>query len=530
MKRIIYLSLIIFFLYSCRTTDKKPINKDVYNLETDQVFLPLQESLESEDNPTKEEDLVTEESIRVYDLTVLKGGSYPKIKNDTPFTPIELEILQNESGIEIVATNEIAHYFKYFLRDKKELINKWIINSEKYIPEIRELFISNGLPVELIYLPFLESGYNTNAYSRAGAGGIWQFMPATARSYGLAVNWWTDERRSPFLTTPYAIKHLKRLYSIFGDWYLTLAAYNAGEGRISRAMEKSSSNDYESLIRSKTLSNETIKYVPQFIAIVKIMKNLEQLGLKPINWNIESNYTKTTIPGGVDLVEFSNSIDLKWSDFINLNPSFRRKVSDPNRDSTVLIPNKYYEKADQYLSTVNPITSNKLHYYTVKSGDSWWFLSKLTSTNILTLKRLNNINSNNLKIGQRLLLPKTELVTTQSNQYKKSNNKLQVHTVRSGDTISSISIYYNIKLNSLYKENNLNSYSILHIGQKIKLPGYELEEQKKSLDSDKYYTVKSGDSIWLIAQKTKIPYKKLLEINKLNSKSKLSIGDRILLY
>lgn len=521
MKKIISYATYILLIFSCTTTNNK-IESSVSNKQIQPEYVKLKIE-------TIPESLITEDTIKDYDLTVLKGGSYPTIKNNTPFTEDELRILRESNGLEIPASTEIAHYFKYFLRDKHDLLELWIDNARQYIPTIREQFLSAGLPVELIYLPFLESGYNVRAYSRSGAGGIWQFMPKTAASYGLRINWWIDERRSPRLTTPYAIKHLNYLHNLFDDWYIALASYNAGEGRIGRAMNKVGVYDYFELIKTEVLPLETRKYVPQYMAVIKIMKNLERLGFTPINWERTSNTAHIKIPGGTDLVALTQNINMPWTIFSNLNPSFRRKVSDPSYQSTAIIPKEKLLAAKLYLKNVTPITDSGYNNYTVKSGDSWWFLSKLTRTSIVSLKRLNNINSNNLKIGQELLLPGFSTNAIDIQHSASDAQELQTYTIRSGDTISSISIHYNIKLNSLYRENNLNSYSILKIGQIIKLPGYPLKRQIKT-DVNNYYTVKNGDSIWLIAQKTKRSYKELLSINNLNNNSRLNVGDMILLY
>ncbi len=426
------------------------------------------------------------------------------------------------------------------------------------------------------------------AYSRVGAGGIWQFMPKTARSYGLRINWWIDERRSPQLATPYAIKHLEHLYRLFDNWYTALAAYNAGEGRISRAMKKVDIYDYFELIKTDALPRETRKYVPQYLAIVKIMKNMEALGFTPINWNLTKESTRIKIPGGTDLYALSKSVGLTWKEFSSLNPAFRRKVSDPSAQSTLIIPNRIKEKTLTYLKSAKPITDDGYTYYTVKEGDSWWFLSQLTKTPINSLKRLNNLSNNQLHIGQSLLLPGKKSTMTKAVNIKSSNGNLQTYVIKNGDTVSSLSIKYNIKLSALYRENNLNSYSILKVGQVVRLPGYPIKSSSKvtqvtykeqstthkvrygdtlsgisykydvsirslmrinnisnaanikvgdvlqistnSIKSENTYTVKSGDSIWIIAQKTQIPYKKLLTLNNLTNKSRLNIGDRIRLY
>ncbi|OQY38637.1 MAG: hypothetical protein B6229_05405 [Spirochaetaceae bacterium 4572_7] len=478
------------------------------------------------------DELATDSLLEEYDLTVLKGGSYPEIKNDTPFSEIELKILQNSDGLEFKASVEIAHYFKYFLRDRRDLLELWIRNARPILPSVKSEFNKKGFPEDLIYLPFLESGYNVMAYSRMGAGGIWQFIPKTAKSYGLNINWWVDERRNPHLATQYAIKHLDHLYKRFDSWYTALAAYNAGEGRIDRAMKRSGIYDYFELIKTDELPMETRKYVIQYLAIVKIMKNLGDLGFEEFNWDLPVKIETVKIPGGTDLYALATTSGITWKEFRNLNPSFRRMVSDPSRYSNIYVPVEKLSEVDIYLTKIKPITATGYRYYTIRSGDSWWYLSKLTGNSITSLKHLNNIGTNNLKIGQRILLPNITLPSN-SRIAKTSPNSgnLQTYVVKSGDTISRISVVYNIKLDSLYGENNLNSHSILHVGQILKLPGYFTTTKKeKNSSHDDLYRVESGDSIWIIAQKMNIPYKNLLEINNFTSRSKLQIGDLIRLY
>ncbi len=529
MRKIFGLTILLILFTNCKTVlkeDKKPeiyldnivseVKINSYNKESDNSFL----GNDINDTQKKLED--------EYDLTVLKGGVYPKIINDTPFTTTELEILNRSDDFEIKANLEVAHYFKYFLRDKKELLQLWINNAQPYISSIRKLILINNLPEDLLYLPFLESGYNTSAYSRVGAGGIWQFMPSTAQSYGLKINWWIDERRDPLLATNEAIKHLKYLYNLFGDWYTALAAYNAGEGRISRALEKAKVDNYFALIETSLLSSETNKYVIQLMAIIKIMKNLEILGLEPISFNLDNNYETLLLPGGTDLIDLVNFLEIDMYDFKKLNPSFKRNITDPSNDSEIRVPINLKSKAITFINSNQTIKNNGFTYYTVKKGNTWSYLSMLSNTSIIKLKRLNNISSNILYIGQKIMIPKSNnTYITESN----GNMNLQEYIVKPGDTMSSISIKFNIKLVSLFKENGLNSKSIIHSGQKIKLPGYYLDDSKvKYYDDKNYYTVEYGDSVWLIAQKTKIPYSRILDLNNLNKNSKLQIGEKILLY
>lgn len=505
MRQIIILTL-CFTIFSCTTYDERPVVEE-----------------------QNYEELNTEQSDEVYDLTVLKGGSYPTIKNNTPFTDLEIEILKRSNGLEFEASVEVAHYFKYFLRDRRDLLELWIDNSREYIPFIKQEFEKQNLPLDLIYLPFLESGYNPMAYSRVGAGGIWQFMPRTARSYGLKINWWIDERRSARLATPYAIQHLQHLYNRFGNWYTALASYNAGEGRVSTAMKKSGISNYFKLIQTEYLPIETRKYVLQYLAILKIMKNLDTLGFKPIDWEISDKYKKVIIKGGRDLYQLSQVTGLGWREFKKINPAYRRYVNNPSLSSTIYVPKEMYNKTITYLKSNPPITHNGYQYYNIKSGDTWWRLSQITGKDITSIKRLNGISRNSLKVGQRILLPK--IIVKEKPKILLASADFEVnsisHTVQSGDTLSGISILYNIKLATIYKMNNLTPYSILKVGQKIKLPNISNPQSTKKI---KTHRVVYGDTLSGISYKYNISLKKLMTLNSIKDPGSIRIGDKIRLY
>ncbi len=212
-----------------------------------------------------------------------------------PLTPGERLVLDNQ-GQDLFfpdhhGRRQIESQFALFTQRLRPRLERWLERSENYLPLVQEIFTQAGLPQELAYLPFIESGYSPRALSHAGARGIWQFMPATGRRFGLACCKGTDERTNPLKSTLSAAAYLRELYLRFGDWSLALAAYNAGEGKIGRLVGKSGTKDFFQLTRINDtiaerhrLRRETLLYVPRFIAMVKIMENLDRLGFKQPAW------------------------------------------------------------------------------------------------------------------------------------------------------------------------------------------------------------------------------------------------------
>ena len=179
-----------------------------------------------------------------------------------------------EYDVPIVHNERVIKALHFFSKGKKGPVGKWLNRGTYYLPLMKRMYADSGLPTDLAYLPLIESGFNPKAYSYAHASGLWQFISATGRRYGLRRSFWLDERRDPIKSTGSAISYLKELYAEFGHWYLALAAYNCGEGNVRRAIRGSGSKDFWQL----RLPRETMNYVPQFIAALIVAKNPDCFG------------------------------------------------------------------------------------------------------------------------------------------------------------------------------------------------------------------------------------------------------------
>jgi len=475
-------------------------------------------------------------------------------------TPEEQAALKNEPEIQFqltVTENEaFAKYFHYFTAVDangrpgrgRQAFERWLERSQPFLPYVRQVFRERGLPEDLVFLPFAESGYNAWAYSRAGAAGMWQFMPFTGRKFGLKVDWWSDERRDPFKSTHAAADYLTVLHKMFDDWYLALAAYNAGEGRISRAMKKSGCDNYFDLTKDrKLLALETRDYVPKFLAIIKIVKNLESLGFQPLDWNQGLEMATLEVQGGTDLLALAKASDMDWKEFNKLNPSFRRHVSNPEAVSTVYLPAEQLALAQDYLAKPTSRPYAGWVRYQVRSGDSWWALSRRFDVPIVVLKQVNNMSTNLLRPGNYLMIPgkggsgsgylasmpasNSSPAKTQAIAQKRAN-----YTVQPGDTLWDIAQRHNVSLDTLRKANGLGSGKLLRVGQRLYIPDTGGAKTRIAsagqTENARLVThrVRRGDTIWHIARRYNVSPQHIMGWNNLNNRSIIRPGDTLKVY
>ncbi|MFZ5427000.1 MAG: transglycosylase SLT domain-containing protein [Thermodesulfobacteriota bacterium] len=324
-----------------------------------------------------------------------------------PLTPAERQALDSKAGIAFKLTEEEARevtlFFQYFTRDRRDTVQRWMLRSEPHLEYVRAVLASHRLPQDLLALPYIESGYNTHAVSRSGAVGMWQFMPATAQRFGLTVDWWLDERRDPYLSTVAAARYLKVLHKQFGDWQLALAAYNAGEGTISRAMNSTGKQSFDSLMSSSpSIKEETRHYVPKFLAMLKVTRNAKRLGFDAPDMRASKDLAGVAIPGGTDLAGLAGHLGLSWEQFHALNPAFRRQVSPPDRSTSAWVPKKMAHVAAAYVK--NPGQGGSGAVRLARGGETWWGLSRETGVPANALREANRGAERPLP-GRPVLIP-----------------------------------------------------------------------------------------------------------------------------
>jgi membrane-bound lytic murein transglycosylase D len=272
---------------------------------------------------------------------------------------------------------------------------------------MKKIFREKNLPEELFYLALIESGYNPQATSRAKAGGIWQFLAKTAKRFGLKVDKWVDERRDPEKSTYAAAEYLKSLFAIFNCWDLATASYNAGEGKVLRAMKQAKSQDFWELSRHRYLKQETKRYVPMFLAAVIIAKEPEKYGFSNINYHPPLVYEKVAVPPETNLDWVAKMAETDPSELRALNPALRRGKTPPGTPHfEIKIPPGKKEIFEKNLLAYkqSPAAYNKKHR--VRSGETLGSIAKRYRIDSQVLCEMNALSPRSkIKPGMTLLLP-----------------------------------------------------------------------------------------------------------------------------
>ncbi len=378
--------------------------------------------------------------------------------------------------IEIILNKKVKKFIKLYSYKNGRWLYGAFKKGHKWLPYMRQIFKDYGLPEELVYLSLIESHFNCNARSKAGAVGLWQFMRRTALKYGLKINWWIDERKDPIKSTVAAAKYLKALYDMFGSYDLALAGYNAGEYKIKRLISKYNKKTYWKMCNRRYLKLETISYVPSYFAVLYLIRNNDKLHYIPDEWlhYKSKDYAFVQISKPYSLFRLSKETGIKLSYLRFLNPELRRFCTPPSYENYILkIPRKYEKKAVKVAKNINLNYRFSFKVYKIKKGDTLIRIAKRFRIYPLSLlKNFNNIkNVRALRIGQRILLPYPKEYSLKYVKTLKHKNYVRRHKykrkakylkyrVKKGDSVWKVAKRFKVSVYDIKKSNKLKSKTI----------------------------------------------------------------------
>lgn len=367
-----------------------------------------------------------------------------------------------DTTIPLAVNDRVEKWLDYFRGKGRREMERWLGRSARYRPMIEEILTEEGLPRELFYLAVIESGLNPNAYSRAHACGMWQFISSRARLNGLRVDWWVDERRDPEKSTRAAAAYLKELYQIFGSWELALAGYNSGEGRVTRAQKKRPScKDYWCL----DLPRETENFVPKFIAAALIGEDPEAYGFSNVKSEERFAYETIEVPDATDISVIAEGAGTTPNEIQKLNPALRRWCTAPDGPpTTVRVPCGSASACSAALASIPADKRVTWRRHRISRGETLSQIAAHYGTSVRGILTVNQIrNPHRIRAGDYLIIPIGPTAAPGTGGPGESF----VYTVSRGDTITSIARRFGKRTADVLKWNGLGWKSRIYPGDTI---------------------------------------------------------------
>jgi membrane-bound lytic murein transglycosylase D len=495
--------------------------------------------------------VASDNETEVYDMDSVK------FESNVP-DEVYIERLKKMNSFISLPYNDIVKNYIILYSEKMPTKMSHILGLCKYyMPIFEETFNKYDIPEELKAMAVIESALNPLAVSRAGAKGMWQFMYSTAKMYGLHIDSFVDERLDPVKSADAAARYLKDAYEIFGDWNLAIASYNCGAGNVNKAIRRSGGKRAFWDIWPY-LPRETRGYGPAFVGALYTMTYYKEHGIKPEAVEMPLHIDTLKISKQLHLRQVADLTSAPLDELKNLNPQYRHEIIPGDREYTLRIPYAYtnafieYEdsvyrhKVDEYF---NPVAIKKIKdggdgeriTYKVKSGDTLGKIAGRYRCTVAQIKRWNNLKSNNIRIGQRLVIYRggnssgssvssssTSTSQPSTTSSAASTSASGTYSVKSGDTLSGIAARHGISVSELKSLNGLTSNNI-KAGQKLKVRASSGSQQSTVTPTGEYivYTVKSGDSFYSIAKNYPgVSAQNIMDFNGIISSS-LKVGMKI---
>lgn len=396
---------------------------------------------------------------------------------------------------------------------------------QRYLPYIYSEVQARGMPGELTLLPIVESALDPYAFSHGGAAGLWQFIPATAKRFGLPHNWWVDGRRDPVLATDAALDYLQHLHARLDDWYLAMAGYNAGEGNVRRALRQAGG---ETSFWALHLPRETSAYVPRLLALAAAIDDPEGLGVDLPDLRPEPSFVTIDTYGQFDLMKAASALEVSLDALYEWNPALNQWSTPPQGPHRLHVPAALGEFAQERISAVPEKERVQWLRIEVADGETLSHIARRYGTDVETLRRANLLSSTRIRAGQALFIPHSS--EAQAVYPSPSRARRGDYLVKPGDSLWSIAHANGVPLNGLIRANQVGPKEVLKVGQRLTLPGAGPSSSGRDVIRKVNYGVRRGDSLARIASKFNVAVHDLADWNKLDVNKYLQPGQKLLIY
>lgn len=480
-------------------------------------------------------------------------------KVDTTEQSIDLRTLDFDYPVTLEP--EVLSYLRLFSKKRQNLMRGWIARMGLFEDIIYAELKNANCPLDLIAVAMIESGFVPDAYSRSGAVGVWQFMLPTAREMGARIDDWVDERRHIQASTRLAARLLKRHYKRFGSWHLALAAYNAGQGAVSRAVHAAGTNDFWEIARQGLLPREARQYVPKAIAAMIVIRNPQIVGLDTVVKLRPAQTSIVSVSGGADLLEITKGAGLKRGEILSLNPHLRRAITPPDgEDFGLVVPTQSQGLVSAWIAANDRRGGEIFEPVTLRFGEGLNEVAWRRRVSVRRLRIWNDVTDDRtLTPGSTILVPAASkerslldrhLVALDNGRFSTGDRELHYFPVLYAQSIQVIAHWFGLTVNEIRLWNGLSNSDLVPSGLALKLWLDPRTKPKNTLFvSERHvqlntsieqfeahqrrrptalrvvkHRIRKGDTLWGISRKYKTPVSVIKNENGVRNRMRLRVG------
>ncbi len=472
-------------------------------------------------------DTLSTEIPTIPDSLLARGRERVRVQEDSLAYDLPIEVNDRVLTFLDSYTGKQADWFK-----------RTLDRSGRVLPMIHRIFAEEGVPHDLAYMAHVESAYRYNARSRAGAIGLWQFMRGTAKLNGLLCNAYVDERLDPEKSTRAAARHLKILYQTFGDWHLAMAAYNAGEGKVTRAMKRAGTKDFWKLARTRYLKRETRNYVPAILAAIIISKSPEEFGFAA-DYEEPLEYDVVHVESVTHVNVIARCCDVPVNVVRALNPALIASQTPPGHHPyEVRIPKGSAEMFAAAIEKISPEDRMLYRRHRVRNGETLSLLASRYGTSVSAIQMANQMGRRTMiREGSMILIPASSWDTRDPLAELVAPGERVTHRVRRGETLSTIARRYGTTVAAVQRWNGLASPHHVRAGQILTLFAGGGESAPAAAPARREtprpgelttHTVQAGESLWSVARQYGLTVNQLRSLNgQLRGKTLIRPGQKL---